>query len=125
MPADAKVNGIMCRPKPNGTVRVILNLSAPARMSVNDGIDSDDFPTSMSSTSKWVECLNMAGRGALMTKIDWSDAYKHLHVRPEDQAALEMTLKRLSRQEQMARYWVFAMTQLVGLGKFHLTSCRV
>ena len=84
VPTDAKVNGIMCRPKPNGTVRVILNLSAPAGMSVNDGINSNDFPTSMSSTSKWVECLNMAGRGALMTKIDWSDAYKHLHVRPED-----------------------------------------
>jgi hypothetical protein len=30
LPEEAKVNGIMCRPKPDGAVRIILNLSAPA-----------------------------------------------------------------------------------------------
>jgi hypothetical protein len=28
-PKNAKVNGIMCRMKPNGTARIIVNLSAP------------------------------------------------------------------------------------------------
>ncbi|MBM3938748.1 MAG: hypothetical protein FJ333_08890 [Sphingomonadales bacterium] len=84
VPAEAKINGIMCRPKPDGSVRVILNLSAPKGSSVNDGINSDDFPTSMSSTREWIQCLNRAGRGALITKIDWEAAYKHIHVRPED-----------------------------------------
>ncbi|MBM3938871.1 MAG: hypothetical protein FJ333_09515, partial [Sphingomonadales bacterium] len=39
VPAHAKVNSIITRVKPNGAVRVILNLSSPKGMSVNDGID--------------------------------------------------------------------------------------
>ena len=85
LPEGAKVNGMMCRLKPTGAVRVILNLSAPAGRSVNDGIHSYEFPTVMSSTGQWLECLNRAGRGCMMTKIDWSDAYKHIHVHRDDQ----------------------------------------
>jgi len=84
VPAGAKINSMMCRPKPNGSVRVILNLSAPSGISVNDGIDTNEFPAVMSSTAKWLLVLNKAGRGALMTKIDWSDAYKHIRVREAD-----------------------------------------
>ena len=84
VPEGAKINGIMCRPKPNGAVRVILNMSAPAGSSVNDGIDGEEFPAVMSSTAKWVAVLNRAGRNCLMTKADWSDAYKHIRVREED-----------------------------------------
>jgi len=80
----AKVNGIMCRQKPNGSARIILNLSAPIGESVNDGICAEDFPAVMSSTAKWLEVLDRAGQGALMMKADWSDAYKHVAVRSED-----------------------------------------
>jgi hypothetical protein len=83
-PAGAKVNGMMCRQKPNGSARIILNLSAPKGRSVNDGIQSDDFPTTMSSTKKWLEVLDKAGRGAEMVKIDWASAYKHVAVRRQD-----------------------------------------
>jgi hypothetical protein len=83
-PIDAKVSGVMCRMKPNGTARIIQNLSAPKGNSVNDGINADDFPTTMSSTAKWLEVLDRAGRHATMTKIDWASAYKHIAVRPED-----------------------------------------
>ena len=83
-PATAKVSGIMCREKPNGSARIILNFSAPEGTCVNDGINSDEFPTSMTSTAKWVAILNRAGRGALMLKMDWAAAYKHIHVRPAD-----------------------------------------
>lgn len=84
IPSDAKINSILCRQKPNGSVRVILNLSSPEGFSVNDGIDTAFFPAEMSSTRKWLEVLNIAGLNCLMTKLDWSDAYKHIHVRPED-----------------------------------------
>ena len=84
IPADAKVSGIMCREKPNGSVRIILNLSAPARISVKDGIDSDEFPAVMSSTLKWLAVLEKAGRGCWISKIDFSDAYKQIAVRLED-----------------------------------------
>jgi hypothetical protein len=83
-PPGAKVNGVMCRIKPNGTARIILNLSAPKGRSVNDGITADDFPTTMSSTGKWLAVLDTAGRSCLMAKIDWASAYKHLAVRAQD-----------------------------------------
>jgi hypothetical protein len=74
----------MVRPKPNGSVRVILNLSAPKGRSVNDGIDKAEFPATMSSTAAWIAVLNEAGRGCLITKTDWAAAYKHICVREED-----------------------------------------
>jgi len=84
VPSSAKVNGIMVRPKPDGSVRVILNMSAPAGRSVNDGISASKFPAVMSSTTKWLRVLKEVGRNCSIMKIDWSDAYKHVPVRAED-----------------------------------------
>ena len=84
VPPGVKINGIMCKQKPNGSVRIILNLSSPLGASVNEGIDEKEFPATMSSTTKWIRVLNRAGRGCLMAKVDWSDAYKHLAVREQD-----------------------------------------
>jgi hypothetical protein len=83
-PANAKISCIMCRPKPNGAARIILNYASPEGNCVNDGIDNDDFPTSMSSTGEWLKALDKCGRRALMLKIDWAAAYKHIHGRSED-----------------------------------------
>ena len=84
VPAAAKISGIMVKMKPNGAARVILNLSAPKGMAVNEGIAADEFPAVMSSTEAWLEVLNRAGRRAWMTKIDWAAAYKQIAVREED-----------------------------------------
>ena len=84
VPAEAKVNGIMVKMKPNGSARVILNLSAPKGVAVNEGIDPAKFPAVMSSTTAWLRVLNKAGRGAWMVKIDWAAAYKQVGVREED-----------------------------------------
>ena len=84
VPSEAKFSGIMTRSKPNGSVRIILNLSSPAGRAVNEGISAEDFPATMSSTSKWLTALNKAGRNCLISKCDWSDAYKHLAVHPDD-----------------------------------------
>jgi len=83
-PTDKKVSGIMTRTKPDGSVRVILNLSAPAGSAVNDGINGDDFPATMSSTAAWLDVLNKAGKNCWINKTDWADAYKHFPVRQED-----------------------------------------
>jgi hypothetical protein len=74
----------MVRPKPNGSARIILNLSAPKGNSVNEGIDKDEFPATMSSTEAWLKALYRAGRNCWICKTDWSDAYKHFAVRHED-----------------------------------------
>ena len=84
VPANAKINSILTRPKPNGSVRIILNLSAPMGCSVNDGIDISEFPATMSSTEAWVKVLNKAGKKCWLTKTDWANAYKHLVVAEQD-----------------------------------------
>ena len=84
VPDDAKFSGIMTRPKPTGSVRIILNLSSPMGNSVNEGIDKNHFPTAMGSTSRWLACLHKAGKRARFCKIDWSDAYKHIAVHSDD-----------------------------------------
>jgi hypothetical protein len=82
-PKGVKINDIMCRPKPNGSARVILNLSGPAGKSVNEGINVEEFLATMASTAKWLGVLNRAGKKCMMVKLDWPDAYKHVHVRKE------------------------------------------
>ena len=72
MPEDCKVSGIMTKVKSSGSVRVILNLSAPEGRSVNEGIDGNEFPAQMSSTKKWLRILHRAGVGCRMVKIDWA-----------------------------------------------------
>ena len=84
VPIGAKFSGIMTRPKPNGSVRIILNLSSPKGSCVNEGISKEDFPTTMSSTSDWLRSLHKAGRRANFCKVDWSDAYKHIAVHHSD-----------------------------------------
>ena len=84
VPAGVKISGIMCRPKPNGSARVILNLSAPLGKSVNEGIDAKRFPAVMGSTKRWVRIMRRAGRGCWMMKADWQEAYKHLRVAAGD-----------------------------------------
>ena len=84
VPAEAKVSGIMVKKKPNGAARVILNLSAPAGMSVNEGITAEEFPAVMSSTEAWLRVLRKAGRGCWISKTDWASAYKQIPVRRED-----------------------------------------
>jgi hypothetical protein len=85
LPATAKVNCILTREKPDGTVRIILNLSSPEGLSVNEGINNDDFPATMSSTDAWLRVLNKAGKGCWISKTDWADAYKHVAVKKRDQ----------------------------------------
>ena len=84
VPSSAKFSGIMTRPKPSGAVRIIINLSSPKGSSVNEGINPEDFPTKMSSTTIWLRALNKAGKNCFITKCDWSDAYKHVPTCLED-----------------------------------------
>jgi hypothetical protein len=84
LPEGAKVNGIMCRKKPNGAARIIVNMSSPMGKSVNEGINAAEFPAKMSSTGKWLIVLQKVGRGCKMLKLDWAEAYKHIPVREDD-----------------------------------------
>ena len=86
--ADYTVSPIMVRLKPNGSARIIVNLSSPHTEggpgSVNSGINGKEFKARMSSTQRFVGSLCRVGVGALICKSDWSSAYKHQAVREED-----------------------------------------
>ena len=87
------VNPITVKLKPNGKARICINMSAPYKKdsdppempsSVNSGINTDEFPTSMSSTGTFLKSLMRAGCPAEMCKLDWNQAYKHIAVRQQD-----------------------------------------
>ena len=53
-------------------------------MSVNSGINTDLYKTEMSSTTLWLNSMRCGGVGALLSKMDWESAYKHVHVHHSD-----------------------------------------
>lgn len=64
-------------------VRPILNLSAPKDRSFNDAIDTFSLKKlTMSSAKKFSFSLKKAGKNALMSKYDLSDAYKNIPSDP-------------------------------------------
>ena len=75
---ESRFSGIMAKLKPNGSARTILNMSKGSPRAVNDGIDSSEYPTLMSSSEQFVRVLFRNGIGAEMTKTDWSSAYKQI-----------------------------------------------
>ena len=81
---QVKISGLMTKTKPNGSVRPILNFSRGDPKSLNEGIDTKDFPTVMSSTEEWVRILLRCGIRAKFCKNDWASAYKHIRVKNEE-----------------------------------------
>jgi hypothetical protein len=84
LPEGAKANRIMCRRKPNGSARIILNMSSPQGHSVNEGINAEEFPAKMPSTGKLLAVLQRVERGCKIMKLDWAEAHKHIPVREDD-----------------------------------------
>ena len=88
------ISPLTTRPKPNGSLRIILDLSFPhldsyelgdgVPLSVNAGIKKEEYITTMTSTTLWLQALMNAGVGCVMSKCDWSSAYKHFHVNKDD-----------------------------------------
>ena len=76
-----KVIPVQVRPKPNGKLRIILDLSWPhlkedemkpgVPISVNAGINKKKFPARMAGTKDILKRLTHTGRDVEFTKIDW------------------------------------------------------
>ena len=71
-------------PKPDSTIRLILDLSSPRNASVNDGISKEDYSVSYSSFDDAVELLRQLGASSFMSKIDIKHAFRVCPVRQED-----------------------------------------
>ena len=53
-------------------------------VSVNSGINADDFPAQMSSTKTFCESLMKSGCPLQVCKLDYNQAYKHIAVQEAD-----------------------------------------
>lgn len=62
--------------------RIINDLSWPAGLSVNDGIPKDSLSCTCDMIDKAIAHLKSAGKGALMSKLDLSDAFRHILIHP-------------------------------------------
>ena len=69
---------------------MILDLSSPAGLSVNDGIDPAEFSLHYIKIDDVVRMISKFGLGALMGKFDVESAYRNIAVHPSDRYLLGM-----------------------------------
>ena len=102
---DIKIAPLDVRPKPNGGVRIIIDMSFPRYktweeggkwrtvqlgdgkvLSPNAGMEmwKEVEECTMSTDRDFRQALYYCGRNARMAKNDWAHAYKHVPVRRED-----------------------------------------
>ena len=62
--------------------RIIHDISGPAGHSVNDSIPKDLFSCTNDTLDTAIASLKSFGHGALMSKLDLSDAFRHILVHP-------------------------------------------
>lgn len=60
------------------------DINGDTPIAVNDGIDISCYPTKMTSMEAVLELINGYGITSFLVKQDWCDAYKHIHVSPND-----------------------------------------
>ena len=70
-------------PKPDGSVRLILDLSSPRGDSVNEGISQEEFKCTYSKFDDAVRIVLELGRGVYLGKIDIKHAFRICPVSPE------------------------------------------
>ena len=119
---EVKVNPMAVRLKPNGKARIIIDMSSPhlgkvdltdnTPSSVNSGIDKEKFPAKMAGTKDVVEVFYNHGVGCVFCKADWTAAYKHVHVRPED---LKLQVIEIGGRYFVEKALVFGCTSSPGI----------
>lgn len=71
-------------PKDKSKLRVIHNLSSPQGRSINTFIDKRFFNMMCVRIESAIAAVLRVGKGALMFKRDWHQAYRNIHIWPGD-----------------------------------------
>ena len=71
-------------PKKDMSWHLILDLSSPKGLSVNEWISKDDFSVTFSKSDDAVNLVRLAGPGALVAKLDIKHAFRIMPVHPDD-----------------------------------------
>ena len=91
------VNPIGLVPKPHAdTFRMIVDLSAPRGLSVNDGIREDICSLCYASVDQAVSLILRLGQGTTLVKLDLKDAYRIVPVHPDDHPLLGISWEGLT-----------------------------
>ena len=80
---DTHCSPVGSAPKPDGSVRLILDLSSPRGDAVNEHINQEDFACSYSNFDDAVNIVRKLGRGAWLAKADIKHAFRLCPVRQE------------------------------------------
>ena len=80
--------GIIPKPHQLGKYSLIIDLSVPQGFSINDGVPTELCSLYYASVGDAASLVKACGRGALMAKLDLSQAYCRDPVPPEDQFLL-------------------------------------
>ena len=96
-PVDPKAVGVHTSPfgvipkcnKP-GKWRLIVKLSSPSALSINDGIDHIQSSLHYSGLNEALAMINRLGKGSLLAKLDIKNAYRLIPVHPDDRPLLGM-----------------------------------
>ena len=87
--SHVQVSPVGLVPKPHSEkFRMIVDLSSPKGLSVNDGIDENLCSLQYASVDNAVDGIRQLGRGAQLVKMDLQNAYRLIPVHPYDQHLL-------------------------------------
>ena len=71
---------LVCIPKKDRSLRLILDLSAPMGQSTNDGIFAEEFKLTCVKFDSIVKMIASHGKGALLAKVDLKHAFRQCPV---------------------------------------------
>ena len=91
---------------------MIMDLSAPQGMSINDGIDSELSSLSYSSVDQLAALVVSEGKGSWLVKADIKEAYRMVPVHPEDQHLLGMQWDQIVYIDQMLPFGLWSAPKL-------------
>ena len=85
--------GVIPKSHRPGEWRLIVDLSHPVGVSINDGIESELCTVKYMSVDEAVKRIRTHGQGTLMAKLDVESAYRIIPVHPTDRLLLGMVWK--------------------------------
>jgi len=86
--------GVIPKKGQPGKWRLIVDLSSPGGLSVNDGIDPNEFTLQYITVDQIIRMISTYGVGALMAKFDVEAAYRNIAVHPSDRYLLGLKWRK-------------------------------
>ena len=81
---NLQCSGVGVVPKKNNTWRMIMHLSAPNMLSINDGINKEDYSLHYSSIDDATRLVAKLGRNCFLAKIDLKSAFHLIPIATSD-----------------------------------------